>query len=394
MFFQILNHKLRLNLLGYLFKVVLVYVISFCFIPVSHAELNGESCQLNKPLKVAVMAVGLQKNTTSYFTQILKKLGENGIVAQNHVPNTIDLRNNDEYRKYVTETVKGKCLEFPAEYSYIFNWETAAFKDKLKEIRSLIESKQIDFILSMGDLTSKYLIEEHLNIPVICFDTNSTITLKEKIRKNKLVSILDDSRNIKDDIALFYKMFGQSKLGYLRDQNHEFDLYYAYDDVMKYAKDNNIAVKVCEGEFFIPDVEKSRSEFSRCLAELASSNVSAVFIPEVANGIDMSLFYTQLRPLLAKKIATISYDSKEQVAAGSLLSVYDPDEFTRASYAADLIGELILNGFDQSVVLNRKELSVPLFFGVNLKTAAIVQWRPEFEVLVAVDDVFHTTNSK
>ncbi|MBP5244525.1 MAG: hypothetical protein J6Z28_07395, partial [Succinivibrio sp.] len=224
--------------------MVLVYVISFCFIPVSHAELNGESCQLNKPLKVAVMAVGLQKNTTSYFTQILKKLGENGIVAQNHVPNTIDLRNNDEYRKYVTETVKGKCLEFPAEYSYIFNWETAAFKDKLKEIRSLIESKQIDFILSMGDLTSKYLIEEHLNIPVICFDTNSTITLKEKIRKNKLVSILDDSRNIKDDIALFYKMFGQSKLGYLRDQNHEFDLYYAYDDVMKYAKDNNIAVKV------------------------------------------------------------------------------------------------------------------------------------------------------
>ena len=44
--------------------------------------------------------------------------------------------------------------------------------------------------------------------------------------------------------------------------------------------------------------------------------------------------------------------------------------------------------------MNRKELSVPLFFGVNLKTAALVQWRPEFDVLVAVDDVFHTTNSK
>ena len=394
MFFQISNHRLQMNWLGYFFKLVLVFVISFCFIPVSHAENRGEACPLNKPLKVAVMAVGLQKNTTTYFTQILKNLGEDGIVSKNSIPRTIDLRNNDDYKKNITEAVKGKCLDFPVEYSYIFNWEIPAFKEKIEEIRSLIKDKKIDFILSMGDLTSKYLIEEKLNIPIICFDTNSTLTLKEIVRKNRLVSILDDSRNIKDDIDLFYRMFSYSNLGFFRDKNHEFDLYTSYDDVMNYTKEKNIPIKVCEGDFFIPDVEKSRSEFSRCVTELADSNISAVFIPEVGNGIDIKQLYTQIRPLLSKKVATISYDSKEQVAAGSLLSVYDPDEFTRASYAADLIGELIFNAFDSSIVMNRKELSVPLFFGVNLKTASLVQWRPEFDVLVAVDDVFHTTNSK
>ncbi|WP_031491612.1 hypothetical protein [Succinivibrio dextrinosolvens] len=99
MFFQISNHRLQMNWLGYFFKLLLVFVISFCFIPVSHAENRGEDCPLNKTLKVAVMAVGLQKNTTTYFTQILKNLGEDGIVSKNSIPRTIDLRNNDDYKK-------------------------------------------------------------------------------------------------------------------------------------------------------------------------------------------------------------------------------------------------------------------------------------------------------
>jgi hypothetical protein len=189
-------------------------------------------------------------------------------------------------------------------------------------------------------------------------------------------------------------MFGYSNLGYLRDKNHLFDLYTSNDEVMKFVNEKKLPMKVCEGHFFIPDEDKAHEEFSRCVAELAASNVGAVFIPEVGNGIDMDLLYSQLRPLLSKKIATISYDSKAQVEAGSLLSVYDPNEYTRASYVADIIEDLVLSEFDPSVFINRKPLSVPLFFGVNLKTAALVQWRPTFDVLVAVDDIFHTIKSK
>ena len=80
--------------------------------------------------------------------------------------------------------------------------------------------------------------------------------------------------------------------------------------------------------------------------------------------------------------------------AGSLLSVYDPNEYTRATYAADVIERLVSTNFDYSSIADKKHLSVPLSFGVNLKTASLVQWRPSFDVLVAVDDIFHTIKSK
>lgn len=396
MIFRVLNHKLKLNWFVYIFKLVFVYFICFCFIPVSHAALKGDACDISKPIKVAVLSVGLQKNSNIYFSQILKKLGDDGFVAENKIPWNIDLRNKKEYQKYVTDAVKGKCLEFPSEYAFFYNWEVTVLKDKLDDLRPLIEKKKIDMILSLGDLTAKFLIEDNPNVPVVCFDTNSTEVLWDMLKKtrNRKIAVVDDTRNMSDDIELFHTMFGYSNLGYLRDKNHLFDLYTSNDEVMKFVNEKKLPMKVCEGHFFIPDEDKAHEEFSRCMAELAASNVGAVFIPEVGNGIDMDLLYSQLRPLLSKKIATISYDSKAQVEAGSLLSVYDPNEYTRASYVADIIEDLVLSEFDPSVFINRKPLSVPLFFGVNLKTAAFVQWRPTFDVLVAVDDVFHTIKSK
>ena len=126
----------------------------------------------------------------------------------------------------------------------------------------------------------------------------------------------------------------------------------------------------------------------------SKESITAVFLPELGNAVDLANFYTQLRPLLTKKIPVISYDSKAQVEAGSLLSVYDPNEYTRATYAADVIERLVSTNFDYSSIADKKHLSVPLSFGVNLKTASLVQWRPSFDVLVAVDDIFHTIKSK
>lgn len=394
MFYEVKDHNFLQSWFICIFKLVLVFTICFCFIPVSKAALKGDACMNKPPLKVAVLSAGLQKNTMTYFSQILKKLGEDGFVAQNDIPKTVDLRKKSEYKKYLSDALKGRCLEFPPELGFFYNWEASVLKDAIDDLGFRVEKKEVDVVFALGDLAAKFMIEDEINIPVISFDTNSTEILKTLAKSKKNIAILDDSRNIKDDIELFHTIFGYSGFGYLRDRNHIFDLYNAYEDVIRFGKKKNFQIKVCEGSFFVPDQELSRSEFSRCLVELSNERISAVFIPEVGNGIDMNNFYTQLRPLLSKKIPTISYDSKSQVEAGSLLSVYDPDEFTRGAYAADIIEDLVLNNFDPKVIAEKRELSVPLFFGVNLKTAAIVQWRPAFDVLVAVDDIFHTIKSK
>jgi hypothetical protein len=394
MFYEVKKHSFIPDWFISLFKLVLVFTVCFCYIPVSHAELKGEACMNKPPLKVAVLSAGLQKNTVTYFTQILKRLGADGFVAENEIPKTVDLRNKAEYKKYISDGLKGKCLEFPPELGLFYNWEASVLKDAIDDLALKAAKKEVDVVFALGDLATKFMIEDELNIPVISFDTNSTEILKTLAGEKKNVVILDDSRNIKDDIELFHTMFGYTGFGYLRDKNHIYDLYNAFDEVNHFAKKKNFQIKVCEGAFFVPDLELSRSEFSRCMVELSNQNISAVFLPEVGNGIDMANFYSQIRPLLTKKIPAISYDSKSQVEAGSLLSVYDPDEFTRAAYAADIIEDLVLNGFDFKIIAEKRELAVPLFFGVNLKTAAIVQWRPAFDVLVAVDDIFHTIKSK
>ncbi len=384
--------KIKAGWLINAFRMILMSVICLNFVSPANALPKDNACQ-NRHLKVAVISSGIQKNTTVYFSQILNRLGEEGYIAKTKIPRTIDFKNRSEYKLYVSDATKGKCLEFPEDYSFFLDWEVPVIKEKVEELSRASEKKEIDLILSLGDLSSEYLVEKNIDIPVVCIDTNSTEKLKELAKDKEKIIFLDDSRNIKDDIDLFYPMFGYTSLGFLRDKNHVFDLYSTYEDVLSYTEEKNMPMTVCEGSFFTPDKEVAHAEFSRCMTELSEKNVNVVFIPEVGNGIDMQFFYSQLRPLLAKKIAVISSDSKAQVEAGSLLSVYDQDESTRANYVADFIVELVTNGFDVKSAL-RKELVIPLYFGVNLKTAAIVQWRPAFEALVAVDDVFHTIRSQ
>lgn len=376
------------------FKLLLVFTLCFCFTSESFASQKIPSCQNNPPLKVAVMAAGLQKNSLTFFSQILKKLGDDGFVAENNISKTVDLRNKSSYRKYVTDALKGKCLEFPSELSFVYNWEPTVLKDTIESLSSKISNKEIDLIFALGDIATKYLAEDDIDIPAICFDTNSTDMLKRLAKGKKNIVIVDDSRNIKDDISLFHTMFGYTGFGFFRDKNHLYDMYNAYSDVMLFAKEKNFQIKVCEGSFFVPDVQLAREEFVRCTTELSKESITAVFLPELGNAVDLANFYTQLRPLLTKKIPVLSYDSKAQVEAGSLLSVYDPNEYTRATYAADVIERLVSTNFDYSSIADKKHLSVPLSFGVNLKTASLVQWRPSFDVLVAVDDIFHTIKSK
>lgn len=394
MFYKVKNHNFLQSWFIYSFKLLLVFTIFFCYTPVSFAESKIPSCQNKPPLKVAVVTAGIQKNSMTYFTQILKKLGEDGFVAENNISRTVDLRSKSEYKRYISDVLKGKCLEFPSELSFVYNWEPTFLKDSIESLSSKIAKKEIDLIFALGDVATKYIAEDEIGIPAICFDTNSTDMLKKLAKENKNVVIVDDSRNIKDDIELFHTMFGYTGFGFFRDKNHIYDLYSAYSDVMHFAKANNFQMKVCEGAFFDPDEQFARAEFKRCATELSKESISAVFLPEVGNGIDMANFYTQLRPLLSKKIPVLSNESKEQVEAGSLLSVYDPNEYTRATYAAEIIEKLVSSNFNFNSIASIKELSVSLSFGVNLKTAALVQWRPSFDVLVAVDDIFHTIKSK
>lgn len=382
------------NLFIHFLGLVLFVTLCNSFFSVAQAESRAPGCKNNPPLRVAVLSAGFQKNSLTFFTQILKKLGEDGFVAENNISHTVDLRSRSAYQKNISDVVKGKCLEFPSELFFVYNWEPIALKNSFDALKTKIANKEIDLIFALGDVATKYITEDDLGIPAICFDTNSTEFLKQLASGKKNIVIVDDSRNIKDDIELFQSTFGYANIGYFRDKNHLYDLYNVYSDVLLLSKEKNFQLKVCEGAFFVPDEESARAEFKRCVTELSNEQISVVFLPEMGNGIDIANFYTQLRPLLSKKIHVISYDSKAQVAAGSLLSTYDPDENTRSAYAVDIIEKLVLNGFNPNAVSDIKTLSVPLSFGVNLKTASIVQWRPSFEVLVAVDDVFHSVKSK
>ena len=147
MFDKVKNHNFLQSWFIYSFKLLLFFTIFFCFTPVSFAESNIPSCQKKTPLKVAVLTAGLQKNSMTYFSQILKKLGEDGYVAENNISRTIDLRSKSVYKRYISDALKGKCLEFPSELSFVYNWEPTVLKDSIESLSSKIANKEIDLCL-------------------------------------------------------------------------------------------------------------------------------------------------------------------------------------------------------------------------------------------------------
>lgn len=389
--FLTLSNKLHFNVLKNTLRLITVCFCFISFMSVSYASPVPSSCN-NKKLKVAVVSAGIQKNTMIFFTRLLNELGTDGFVSNNDLPLTIDLSNREEYKKSVSEIVKGKCLEFPSELSYFSNWNPKQLESHVADLKDKIAKKEVDMIFSFGDLSSSYLVNQNSNVPLLCFDVNAPAKIGELAKNNKQTVIMDDTRNIVDDIRLFHDIYGYTGLGYFRDVNHIYDDYVVFDDVESYAKSINVPLTVCEGEFFTPDKELARKEFSRCVKEISSHPVNVVFVPEVGNGIDDKFFFSQLRPLLSRKIAVISSDSKSQVKSGSLFSLYDPEEGTRVHSSVEAIEDLVTNNFDVSSI--KSNFAVPMFFGVNLKTAGLVQWRPSFEIMVAVDDVFHSVDSR
>ncbi len=392
MFSRNVKHNTKKSLSKSLFKFLCLSVFLFTGVQSCYAdEVNTENLCKEKKIKVAVISAGLQKNTVVYFSQILKKLGKDGFISENNIPFNLKLNDRELYKEHVTDVIKGKCLEFPDEFDFFGNWDMSQVESNIEELKQLSNLGKVDLIFSFGDIATAKIIEKKFKSNVVAIDVKDVARQNKASENMNNVYILDDTRHIDKDISVFSRHFDYQTIGYVRDKNRTFDVSILFNDIQDTVKEKGLSAEICEGDFFTPNVKRAREEFSRCMLDLSTRGVQAVFIAEAGNGVDLEHFYSQIKPLLDKKIAVISSDSKDEVRAGSLLSLYDPDELIRSQHATKIIEELIKG--NKNVVLD-DNFTVPLFVGINLKTASIIQWRPSFDLLVGVDDIFHSIESK
>ncbi len=352
------------------------------------ADAGSKKCKLGKFFEVAIIAAGNHKNTSAYFTQIMRFLGEKGLIKNNLIKDTYKFGLRSSFNNSVSKKVNGECLNFSPDNFYFANWEPSVLESMVSELKEKAERKEVDLIISFGDQSTFLFSELNLDIPVVGVDVN---TVLEKYQQQNKLFVLNDSRNIKDDVNTFISKMNFKSIGFVRDKNHIYDKNIVFDEVKKTAEEHNVSLKVCEGKFFTSDEYMAHSEFSRCVTELAESGIDGFFIPEVGNGIDIENFFSQIKPLLNKRIAVISSDSRQEVEAGSLLSLYDYNEETRARFAADAIEYIVKNHDNFSGMPD--VMAVPMFFALNLRTAGLIQWRPDFDLLVAVDNIYNSIGS-
>jgi ABC-type uncharacterized transport system substrate-binding protein len=192
-----------------------------------------------------------------------------------------------------------------------------------------------------------------------------------------------DPERFQRQIRMFHRIFGFKRLGVAYENTRAGRSYAALADIQQAAADKGFTVVHCHYVSDTPDPQKRFQTLMACHQNLARK-VDAMFI--TTGGVPVERFPEVITPFFEKKIPTYSQSGSEEVRRGCLMSMAQADYKPVGRFYAGSIAR-ILNG-----VMPRRLpqiFSEPLKLALNLKTAAIIEWEPPFEVLELADEIYH-----
>lgn len=101
--------------------------------------------------------------------------------------------------------------------------------------------------------------------------------------------------------------------------------------------------------------------------------------------------YMQIKPLLDAHLPTFSQYGSEEVEQGVLLSLAETELDGAGRFMSHVIGHIIDGEKPEKI---SQLYFIPLLLALNLQTAKLIEWKPDFSVLIALDRVFQTIRSE
>lgn len=359
----------------------------------SDAAADGGSCPGGRALRVALAEAGPFHDFQRVFAHMLSELARKGLV-RSAPPSAKLVFDIPKTYKEIAEASQGGCVVFPEDALYNANWDPSVREAMREELRERVAKRgDIDLVLAFG---TKSGLDFKDGIPganvMVVTPTDpeaSGITGRGEFSGVKGVHVQKEPGRYLTELKMFHEIFPFKSLGVILDDEEEGRRSQAAEAIGEFASQSGVRLVKCQGDVITQDLEKARSEFSRCCLELASGGTEAVYLT-YGNGADPENLYSQIKPLIAAKIPTFSQSGIAEVRGGSLMALSDGDLEASGRFEAQVL-EKIASGTPPEQI--SEYYHAPLMLGLNLKTASLIGWKPPFDRLIAVDVVFSAIGS-
>ncbi len=374
-----------------MFKKIVIGMV-LCLAMNFYANANDNTnkiCPLGKSYRVAIAQGGSYTDFQRVFKHMVKNLMLKGMIKEKELPADYLFDEGDNYQNLVSLS-SGSCIQFVKDGLYNAKWK-APLRHQIKEelTERILKKKDIDMLWAFGTNAGLDFAKSELNIPVLVITPSDPegagIIGKGEYSNKENIHVQKEIGRFASELRMFRNIFNFRTLGTLVDDEGANQNAQAYDVIKNFAHENNIKLKVCKGDITSENLDKARLEYSRCILELAQDkDVEAVYLT-VSKGPDMNSFFKQIRPLIENKIPTFSQSGIYEVKQGSLMALSEDDMAESGQFEANVVLE-ILEGKKPHEI--SQYYNSPLTLAINLKTASLLDWKPPFEILVAVDTVF------
>lgn len=362
----------------------------FSMISSAAASGNLSNCPLGKTYKVAVVEGGSYIDFQRVFKHMVRALQSQKLIQGDLLPLDYLFDKDDNYQKLV-QSSKGGCIEFVADGLYNAHWQNPERQKILNDLtHRILNTDDIDMLWAFGTNAGIDFAKGNLDIPVLVITPSDPeeagIISKGEFSNRKNVHVQKEIDRYSSELHMFKNIFNFKTLGTLIDDEPENQVAQAFDVIKDFAQKNNIDLKVCKGDITTDNADIAHQEYSRCILELSQANVDAVYLT-VSTGANLKGFFKQIKPLIEKKIPTFSQSGIYEVRQGSLMALSEDDMVESGQFEANVVMQ-ILNGKKPEEI--SQYYNAPLTLAINLKTASLLDWKPPFEILVAVDTVFES----
>lgn len=349
-----------------------------------------DQCQ-GRTLKVATFQAGSYVDFQKVFRQTARALQQAGLIKAEGSPLNADYKVDAEgaYAALVKSS-RGGCVEFVENGFYDGKWVASDIDRKERDLKARIrDTDDISMVWALGTIAGQRFADSSLGIPVLVMTTtdaeNSGIIGRGEFSDRPNIHVQKEVDRYASELRMFYNVFRFFNLGVILDDDPENLAGQAWPAIERLSEEQGFDVTACRGPVIDEDLSKAQTAFTQCVRELAANeDVDAVYLP-VGNGASPDGFYAQIKPLIDRKIPTFSQSGENEVRMGALMALSTSDFVDSGNFEAYVIAEILKGKKPEEI---SQYYYAPLSLCLNLETARRIGWKPDFEMLIAVDSVF------
>ena len=384
--------------LCYMKKATALNAVAWCLIALSVSltlseAVADDSCPFGQRQRVAVFQAGSFADFQRVFRQTALVLQKDGYIKRD-APLNPDFT-HDAPGAYValSETSAGGCIEFVRDGLYDGAWDQSRIDAQERALRKRIQERgDIDMVWALGTVAGQRLSDSSLKTAVLVMTAtdpeSAGIVGPGEFSDKPFVHAQKERERYRSELKMFYQIFHFKRLGIIIDDEESNHAGQAVPVIREVAEECGFALNTCQKDVVGNDAETAHAAFSQCCQELAAIS-DAVYIPN-GMGADLNSLYAQIKPLLDAKIPTFSQTGAAEVENGVLLSLSDSELRSSGRFEAQVVKQILAGKKPEEI---SQYYYAPLNLALNLHTAKLIEWKPDFDVLMAVDRVYQNIGS-